>query len=82
MTTQPASTQASSTRATGQPESAWARFGRFRTERRRRVSTPIWKRITSLLSLGSIVIIVGVAIALALGLLALMTLVLLEGAAG
>ncbi len=59
-----------------------SRVARVRQARRRRVSTPIWKRITSLLSLGSIVIIVGVALALALAVMALLTLVLLEGAAG
>lgn len=58
---------------------AWQRFRAWR--KRPTVRTPIWKRITSLISLGSIVVIVGVSIAALLGILALLLLVVLESAA-
>ena len=47
-----------------------------------RVRTPIWRRLTALLSLGSIVIIMGFALAAILGAGALFALFILERAAG
>lgn len=47
-----------------------------------RVRTPIWRRLTALLSLGSIVIIMGFALAAILGAGALLALFILERAAG
>ncbi len=44
--------------------------------------TPLWRRITSLISLGSLVVIVGVALAAVVGATALMMFVLLEQAVG
>ncbi len=58
---------------------AWQRWRAWR--KRPSVRTPIWKRLTSLISLGSIVIIVGILIAALLGVLALLMLVILESAA-
>ncbi len=48
----------------------------------RRSRTPLWRRITSVVSLGSLVVIVGVAIAAVVGATALMMFVLLEQAVG
>ncbi len=48
----------------------------------RRGRTPLWRRITSLVSLGSLVVIVGVAIAAVVGATALMMFVVLEQAVG
>lgn len=47
-----------------------------------RKRTPIWRKATSLVSLGSIVVLVGVAIAAVVGATALMMFVLLEQAVG
>ncbi|MEZ5376277.1 MAG: hypothetical protein R2733_07140 [Acidimicrobiales bacterium] len=47
-----------------------------------RVRTPLWRRLTALISLGSLVVIIGVILAVALGLAFLLTLLLLERAAG
>ncbi len=47
-----------------------------------RVRTPLWRRLTALISLGSLVVIVGIILAVALGLGFLLTLLLLERAAG
>ncbi len=48
----------------------------------RRSRTPLWRRITSVVSLGSLIVIVGVAIAAVVGATALMMFVLLEQAVG
>lgn len=47
-----------------------------------RKRTPIWRRATSLVSLGSLVLLVGVAIAAVVGAAALLMFVLLEQAVG
>ncbi len=47
-----------------------------------RVRTPLWRRLTALISLGSLVVIVGIILAVALGVAFLLTLLLLERAAG
>ena len=47
-----------------------------------KVRTPIWRRLTALMSLGSIVIILGFALAAILGASALFALFILERAAG
>ena len=47
-----------------------------------RVKTPIWRRLTALVSLGSIVIIMGCALAALLGASAMFVLFVLERAAG
>ncbi|MGH1503976.1 MAG: hypothetical protein ACRBI6_10505 [Acidimicrobiales bacterium] len=47
----------------------------------RRVRTPLWRRLTALISLGSLVVIVGVILAAFIGASAMLTLVLLERAA-
>lgn len=47
-----------------------------------RVRTPLWRRLTALISLGSLVVIIGVIVAVALGVAFLLTLLLLERAAG
>ncbi len=46
-----------------------------------RVRTPLWRRLTALISLGSLVVIIGVLVAVILGVSALLVLVLLERAA-
>lgn len=51
----------------------------IKIERKR---TPIWRKATSLVSLGSLVVLVGVAIAAVVGATALMMFVLLEQAVG
>ena len=48
----------------------------------RSVRTPWWRRLTALISLGSLVIIAGITIAAMLGISALLLLMLLERAAG
>lgn len=58
---------------------AWQRFRAWR--KRPSVRVPFWKRLASLISLGSIVIIVGILIAALLGVMALLLLVVLESAA-
>lgn len=50
------------------------KFERFRT--------PLWRRATSMVSLGSIVVLIGVAVAAIFGALALMVFVVLEQAVG
>ncbi|MEZ5342742.1 MAG: hypothetical protein R2706_15240 [Acidimicrobiales bacterium] len=47
-----------------------------------RVQTPIWRRLTALVSLGSLVVVLGFAIAALLGASALIALFILERAAG
>ncbi len=47
-----------------------------------RVRTPWWRRLTALISLSSLVVIIGIIVAVALGLAFLLTLLLLERAAG
>ncbi len=47
-----------------------------------RVRTPLWRRLTALISLGSLVVIIGIILAVALGLAFLLSLLLLERAAG
>lgn len=44
--------------------------------------TPWWRRLAALVSLGSLVVIIGVALAVTLGVGFLLTLLLLERAAG
>lgn len=46
------------------------------------VRTPWWRRVLSLVSLGSLVIILGIAVAAVTGVIALVILMLLERAAG
>lgn len=55
-------------------ENSKVKFKRFRT--------PLWRRLTSAISLGSIVVLIGVAVAAILGAVALMVFVLLEQAVG
>lgn len=47
-----------------------------------RVRTPLWRRLTALVSLGSLVVIMGFAVAALLGLLAVAMLVVLDAAVG
>lgn len=47
-----------------------------------RVRTPWWRRLTALLSLGSLVVIMGFAVAILLGLAALVALLALDAAVG
>ena len=47
-----------------------------------RVRTPLWRRLTALVSLGSMVVIVGTLLAALLGISALLLMMILERAAG
>lgn len=47
-----------------------------------RVRIPLWRRLTALISLGSLVVILGAALAALLGAGALITLLIIERAAG
>ena len=47
-----------------------------------RVRTPLWRRLTALISLGSLVVIIGIILAVALAVAFLLALLFLERAAG
>lgn len=41
---------------------------------------PVWKRVTALFSLGSLIVVIGLILAVAIGIISLMTLLVLERA--
>lgn len=70
------------TTGSDETESLSQRLASRRTPSHQRVRTPWWRRLTALISLGSLVIIAGITLAAVAGVSALLLLMILERAAG